>query len=43
MRCFASFCGVPPAACVLRLLAPSAAVVVFIDNHCVWDGVEVMH
>jgi len=34
---------VPPGAGVLRLLVPGMAVGVFIDCHCVADGVEVTH
>jgi hypothetical protein len=34
---------VPPGAGVLRLLVPSVAVGVFVDRHCVADGVEVTH
>jgi hypothetical protein len=34
---------VPPGAGVLQLLVQSLAVGVFIDHHCVADGVEVMH
>jgi len=34
---------VPPCTGVLRLLVPSVAVGVFIDHHCVVDGVEVTH
>jgi len=34
--------GVPPGACVVRLLVPSVAVGVFIDRYCVVHRVEVM-
>jgi len=34
---------VPPGAGVLRLLVPGVAVAVYIDRHCVPDGVEVTH
>jgi len=35
-----SVCEVPPGAGVVRLLVPSVVVGVFIDRHCVADGVE---
>jgi hypothetical protein len=34
---------VPPGAGVLRMLVTGVAVAVFIDRHCVADGVELTH